>query len=176
MHSAPHEGFGGRLGALSHSLLSGSFWDEKLLQEVCAGLAEELQLAPDAPGGMVEFRRTLTLSFFFKFYLTVLQKLGKDGSDDVSGGVWALHGRATPLLFGDLVWVKGCCAPGRKLASLLWAFKGRGARIRDLRGDGSPLGSERQSTGLGSRDLGSCLGCVVTSCEILNGNNSVSQL
>ncbi|XP_055483476.1 xanthine dehydrogenase/oxidase [Psammomys obesus] len=52
-------------------------WNEQLLQDVSAGLAEELHLAPDAPGGMVEFRRTLTLSFFFKFYLTVLQKLGR---------------------------------------------------------------------------------------------------
>lgn len=51
-----------------------------------AGLAEELQLSPDAPGGMVEFRRTLTLSFFFKFYLTVLQKLGRQDSEDVSVG------------------------------------------------------------------------------------------
>ena len=53
---------------------------------MCAGLAEELSLAPDAPGGMVEFRRTLTLSFFFKFYLTVLQKLGIQNSKDVSVG------------------------------------------------------------------------------------------
>uniref|UniRef100_A0A5F8GMS9 Xanthine dehydrogenase/oxidase n=1 Tax=Monodelphis domestica TaxID=13616 RepID=A0A5F8GMS9_MONDO len=59
----------------------GRAWNEELLQEVCASLAEELSLEPDAPGGMVEFRRTLTLSFFFKFYLTVLQKLGKDSTD-----------------------------------------------------------------------------------------------
>uniref|UniRef100_A0A667H7G0 FAD-binding PCMH-type domain-containing protein n=1 Tax=Lynx canadensis TaxID=61383 RepID=A0A667H7G0_LYNCA len=63
-----------------------NFWNEELLQNVCAGLAEELSLAPDAPGGMVEFRRTLTLSFFFKFYLTVLQKLGIQNSKDVSVG------------------------------------------------------------------------------------------
>lgn len=48
---------------------------------MCAGLAEELSLSPDAPGGMIEFRRTLTLSFFFKFYLTVLKKLGKESKD-----------------------------------------------------------------------------------------------
>ncbi|XP_077617873.1 xanthine dehydrogenase/oxidase-like, partial [Crocuta crocuta] len=63
-----------------------NFWNEELLQDVCAGLAEELSLAPDAPGGMVEFRRTLTLSFFFKFYLTVLKKLGKENPEDVSVG------------------------------------------------------------------------------------------
>lgn len=77
------------------------FWDEKLLQEVCAGLAEELQLAPDAPGGMVEFRRTLTLSFFFKFYLTVLQKLGKDGSDDKCGKLDPTFASATLLFQKD---------------------------------------------------------------------------
>lgn len=70
-------------------MLSGSSWNEKLLQEVCAGLAEELHLPPDAPGGMVDFRRTLTLSFFFKFYLTVLHKLGKEDPEDVSVGAWA---------------------------------------------------------------------------------------
>lgn len=76
----------GRNGSALPYLLSGRFWNEKLLQEVCAGLAEELHLPPDAPGGMVDFRRTLTLSFFFKFYLTVLQKLGKEHPEDVSVG------------------------------------------------------------------------------------------
>lgn len=83
LHTNDSEGW---RGARSHNLLSDSFWNEKLLQEVCAGLAEELQLSPDAPGGMVEFRRTLTLSFFFKFYLTVLQKLGQQDSGEVSAG------------------------------------------------------------------------------------------
>uniref|UniRef100_A0A667GIK6 xanthine dehydrogenase n=1 Tax=Lynx canadensis TaxID=61383 RepID=A0A667GIK6_LYNCA len=88
------------LGALSHLLLSGSFWNEELLQNVCAGLAEELSLAPDAPGGMVEFRRTLTLSFFFKFYLTVLQKLGIQNSKDC-GKLDPTHASATLLFQKD---------------------------------------------------------------------------
>lgn len=85
---------GGRKKA--HILLSSRSWNEELLQDVCAGLAEELHLAPNAPGGMVEFRRTLTLSFFFKFYLTVLQKLGRVNPENVSIGqslfstVWGL--------------------------------------------------------------------------------------
>lgn len=83
LHTSDSEGW---IGVPSYDLFSGRFWNEELLQDVCAGLAEELQLAPDAPGGMIEFRRTLTLSFFFKFYLTVLQKLGKVDSEDVSEG------------------------------------------------------------------------------------------
>ncbi|XP_006910426.1 xanthine dehydrogenase/oxidase [Pteropus alecto] len=78
-----------------------NFWNEKLLQDVCAGLAEELQLAPDAPGGMVEFRRTLTLSFFFKFYLTVLQKLGKEGLEDKCGKLDPTFASATLLFQKD---------------------------------------------------------------------------
>ncbi|XP_030304646.1 xanthine dehydrogenase/oxidase isoform X3 [Calypte anna] len=61
--------------------ITGRDWNEKLLQDVCHLLAGEMDLPPSVPGGMVDFRRTLTLSFFFKFYLTVLQKLSKDHSD-----------------------------------------------------------------------------------------------
>ncbi|XP_059516200.1 xanthine dehydrogenase/oxidase isoform X2 [Myotis daubentonii] len=78
-----------------------SFWNEKLLHEVCAGLAEELYLPPDAPGGMVDFRRTLTLSFFFKFYLTVLHKLGKDHPEDKCGKLDPTFASATFLFQKD---------------------------------------------------------------------------
>uniref|UniRef100_A0A8C2TTK3 Xanthine dehydrogenase n=1 Tax=Coturnix japonica TaxID=93934 RepID=A0A8C2TTK3_COTJA len=64
--------------------LTGRDWNEKLLQDACRLLAGEMDLSPSAPGGMVEFRRTLTLSFFFKFYLTVLQKLSKQQNGPVS--------------------------------------------------------------------------------------------
>lgn len=78
-----------------------NFWNEKLLQEVCAGLAEEMHLPPDAPGGMVDFRRTLTLSFFFKFYLTVLQKLGKEHPEDQCGKLDPTFASATFLFQKD---------------------------------------------------------------------------
>lgn len=69
-------------------LIDGSFigreWKEKFLQEACCMLASEMNLSPSAPGGMVDFRRTLTLSFFFKFYLTVLQKLSIELNGNVS--------------------------------------------------------------------------------------------
>nr|XP_046237719.1 xanthine dehydrogenase/oxidase isoform X2 [Scatophagus argus] len=59
--------------------LQGRRWGEELLQEACSSLAEEMTLDPSAPGGMVTYRRTLTLSLFYKFYLTVLQKLRAQG-------------------------------------------------------------------------------------------------
>uniref|UniRef100_A0A3P9KBT9 Xanthine dehydrogenase/oxidase n=1 Tax=Oryzias latipes TaxID=8090 RepID=A0A3P9KBT9_ORYLA len=61
------------------SRLQGRKWGEELLQEACSSLAEEMNLDPSAPGGMVTYRRTLTLSLFYKFYLRVLQKLHLQG-------------------------------------------------------------------------------------------------
>ncbi|KAJ7988705.1 hypothetical protein DPEC_G00312000 [Dallia pectoralis] len=59
--------------------LMGKQWGEELLQDACSSLAEEMVLHPSAPGGMVAYRRTLTLSLFYKFYLTVQQKLATEG-------------------------------------------------------------------------------------------------
>ncbi|XP_077439045.1 xanthine dehydrogenase/oxidase [Vanacampus margaritifer] len=59
--------------------LLGRCWGEELLEEACSSLAEELTLDPSAPGGMVTYRRTLSLSLFYKYYLTVLQKLRGQG-------------------------------------------------------------------------------------------------
>ncbi len=50
-------------------------WDENLLSTACQLLSDDLPLPPGSPGGMEPYRRTLTLSFFFKFYLTVLHRL-----------------------------------------------------------------------------------------------------
>lgn len=48
-----------------------------MLDEACRLLLEEVGLVGSAPGGRVEFKRTLVVSFFFKFYLEVLQELKK---------------------------------------------------------------------------------------------------
>lgn len=48
-----------------------------MLEETCRLLLEEVSLPGWAPGGKVEFKRTLVVSFFFKFYLEVLQELKK---------------------------------------------------------------------------------------------------
>ncbi|XP_043965965.1 aldehyde oxidase 6 isoform X2 [Gambusia affinis] len=55
--------------------ITGRPWDEKTLNQAYDALLEELDLPPSAPGGKVEFRRSLTLSLLFKFNLEVLQKL-----------------------------------------------------------------------------------------------------
>ncbi|XP_051780208.1 xanthine dehydrogenase/oxidase isoform X1 [Erpetoichthys calabaricus] len=61
--------------------LIGKQWNEDLLQEAVYHLAQEITLSPSAPGGMVQYRQTLTLSLFYKFYLTVLQNLANDLMD-----------------------------------------------------------------------------------------------
>lgn len=48
-----------------------------MLEEACRLLLEEVSLPGGAPGGKVEFKRSLVVSFFFKFYLEVLQALKK---------------------------------------------------------------------------------------------------
>lgn len=46
-----------------------------MLHTACKIVLEEVLLPGSAPGGMVEYKRTLMISFFFKFYLKVLQGL-----------------------------------------------------------------------------------------------------
>ncbi|XP_075904659.1 aldehyde oxidase 6 isoform X2 [Nelusetta ayraudi] len=50
-------------------------WCEETLSQAYQVLLEELVLPPSAPGAKVEFRRSLTLSFLFKFHLEVLHQL-----------------------------------------------------------------------------------------------------
>ncbi|XP_061464041.1 aldehyde oxidase 3-like isoform X2 [Rhineura floridana] len=56
-------------------LLIGRNWNEQMLNDACRLILEEIILSPSAPGGKVEYRRTLLVSFFFRFYLEVLQGL-----------------------------------------------------------------------------------------------------
>ncbi|KAM4627024.1 aldehyde oxidase-like isoform 1-T1 [Discoglossus pictus] len=58
----------------SQALLS-KHWNEEMLSQACKVVLEDVSLPPSAPGGMVEYRRTLTISFLFRFYLEVLQTL-----------------------------------------------------------------------------------------------------
>ncbi|KAG8124767.1 hypothetical protein E2320_020062, partial [Naja naja] len=47
----------------------------EMLNEACQLILEEVTLSPSAPGGKVEYRRTMLISFFFRFYLKVLHDL-----------------------------------------------------------------------------------------------------
>ncbi|XP_041469067.1 xanthine dehydrogenase/oxidase-like [Lytechinus variegatus] len=55
--------------------LMGKKWDESMLDATFSCLAEDLPLPAGAPGGMESYRKSLTISFFFKFYLMVLDQL-----------------------------------------------------------------------------------------------------
>ncbi|XP_076405535.1 aldehyde oxidase 3-like [Peromyscus maniculatus bairdii] len=55
--------------------LIGRCWDEGMLNEACQLVLEEVSLPASVPGGMVDYCRTLTISFLFKFYLEVLKQL-----------------------------------------------------------------------------------------------------
>ncbi|KAJ8778831.1 hypothetical protein J1605_013065 [Eschrichtius robustus] len=57
--------------------LPGRHWGELMLGEACRLLLDEVSLPGWAPGGRVAFKRTLVASFFFKFYLQVLQEQKK---------------------------------------------------------------------------------------------------
>ncbi|XP_068924923.1 aldehyde oxidase 2-like [Petaurus breviceps papuanus] len=57
--------------------LLGRAWNTLILDEAYRLILDEISPSNSAPGGMVEFKRTLIVSFFFKFYLEVLQRLKK---------------------------------------------------------------------------------------------------
>ncbi|XP_046572351.1 LOW QUALITY PROTEIN: xanthine dehydrogenase/oxidase-like [Haliotis rubra] len=59
--------------------LVGCAWNDELVDKACRTLESDLPLEPGSPGGMVEYRRTLTTSFFFKFYLSVSKRLIEKG-------------------------------------------------------------------------------------------------
>lgn len=58
--------------------LSAEKWDEIMLEKAFSLLIEELPLSPSAPGGNIQFRRALTMSLFFKAYLSIAKDMTKD--------------------------------------------------------------------------------------------------
>ncbi|XP_038983377.1 xanthine dehydrogenase-like isoform X2 [Phoenix dactylifera] len=65
------------IASKTESFLVGKKWNKKLMQDTLQILKEDVPLAEDAPGGMVEFRKSLTLSFFFKFFSWVTHKMNE---------------------------------------------------------------------------------------------------
>uniref|UniRef100_A0A7N5JZP9 aldehyde oxidase n=1 Tax=Ailuropoda melanoleuca TaxID=9646 RepID=A0A7N5JZP9_AILME len=59
--------------------LIGRPWNEEMLDAACRLVLDEVTLPGSAPGGRVEFKRTLIVSFLFKFYLEVSQILKRMG-------------------------------------------------------------------------------------------------
>ncbi|CAG9815391.1 unnamed protein product, partial [Phaedon cochleariae] len=57
--------------------LKGLPWNRDTLEVAYNNLLEDLPLDPGAPGGMVRYRRSLTMSLFFKAFLAISQELQK---------------------------------------------------------------------------------------------------
>lgn len=77
------------LAAKTKEFLIGKTWNQELLQGALQVLEKDILLREDAPGGMMEFRRSLTVSFFFKFFLWVSHQI--DGKGSVEGNVLSSH-------------------------------------------------------------------------------------
>ncbi|XP_071578547.1 xanthine dehydrogenase-like isoform X2 [Temnothorax nylanderi] len=56
-------------------------WNKSIFEEVYDSLLEELPLADNAPGGMIKYRRSLTLSLFFKGFMHISKELSKNVLD-----------------------------------------------------------------------------------------------
>ncbi|KAL9261556.1 Xanthine dehydrogenase 1-like protein [Drosera capensis] len=69
--------------------LIGKSWNKELLDSALGVLENDISLKENAPGGMVEFRKSLTLSFFFKFFLWVSQQM--DGKTSFTDSILSSH-------------------------------------------------------------------------------------
>ncbi|XP_076656021.1 xanthine dehydrogenase rosy [Halictus rubicundus] len=56
-------------------IMIGRKWNQTLLDSVYSSLLDEFPLPDNVPGGMVKYRRSLTLSLFFKGFLRIAEKL-----------------------------------------------------------------------------------------------------
>lgn len=75
-----HFAFGGMapttvLAPETSKAVIGKKWNSEIVEIVNQNLLEELPLSGGAPGGMILYRRSLTLSLFFKAFLKISQSL-----------------------------------------------------------------------------------------------------
>merc|ERR1719507_1238589 len=82
-----------KLALASSSSLVGETFSRSLVDVGCTQLLQEFSLPPDVPGAMVRYRQSLVISFFFKFFLSVLKEL--------NGGINALENSATAVFEKD---------------------------------------------------------------------------
>nr|AOE43258.1 xanthine dehydrogenase [Cavenderia deminutiva] len=66
------------LATRTMEFLKGKVWSRSLLDETYSMIAADLPLAQGAPGGMIEYRRSLTTSFFFKYFLLISSFIAGD--------------------------------------------------------------------------------------------------
>lgn len=64
----------------TQKILIGRQWNEKTLELAYQELVNDLPLDASAPGGNIHYRRSLTLSLFFRAYLAISQQLQLSGS------------------------------------------------------------------------------------------------
>ncbi|XP_050220643.1 xanthine dehydrogenase 1-like isoform X2 [Mercurialis annua] len=64
-------------------------WNQDLLESILKILETDILLKEDAPGGMVEFRKSLVLSFFFKFFLWVSYQM--EGENLIKSSIPSSH-------------------------------------------------------------------------------------
>lgn len=57
------------------ALMFSRSWGEELLSEACRFLKEDVDVSPVIHGGEGEYRKTLVISFFFKFYMQVVLEM-----------------------------------------------------------------------------------------------------
>ena len=50
-----------------------------MIADACTALAKDYPIPAGTPGGREKYRSVLVASIFFKFYLQLLQKIGKVG-------------------------------------------------------------------------------------------------
>lgn len=71
--------------------LIGLEWNDFLVDEVSNHLRNEIPLAPSAPGGMIQYRRALTMSLFFKAYLEISNRLNQQILPKEMSGSTVMH-------------------------------------------------------------------------------------
>lgn len=78
-----------KIASQTKEYLIGKTWNHDLLKDAVKILSSDIIIRDDAPGGMVEFRRSLTISFFFKFFLWVSHQA--DATKVISGNIPLSH-------------------------------------------------------------------------------------
>lgn len=75
-------GFGGMAATVKNApkteqTLKGMAWNQKTLEVAYDCLLEDLPLDPGAPGGMINYRKSLALSLFFRSYLAISKQISQ---------------------------------------------------------------------------------------------------